>query len=177
MDRCILTLILLILIASGTLYIITHKKNTLESFSKSCLRGCKPATAITGNCRILPQPNGKNIYSCPQECHSLNLSGRQDTCTNDTDCKYCGPTTMYANGGNNNPNTPPTGPPVGPPVGPPPPPRHPPSYPPVGPPIGPPGSVPGGKMVPSLPSSHFLPKKMNKQSSLCPASTIVIFNS
>jgi len=150
MDRCILTLILLILIASGTLYIITHKKNTLESFSKSCLRGCKPATAITGNCRILPQPNGKNMYSCPQECPGGGSSGGSDTCRYDTDCKYCGPTTMYPNGGNSNPNNPPT---------------------------GPPGSVPGGKMVPSLPSSHFLPKKMNKQSSLCPASTIVIFNS
>ena len=154
MDRCILTLILLILISSGTLYIITHKKNTLESFSKSCLRGCKPATAITGNCRILPQPNGKNIYSCPQECHSLNLSGRQDTCTNDPDCKYCGPTTMYPNGGNNNPNTPPAGPPV-----------------------GPPGRVPGGRMAPSIPISPFSTTKTNKQSSLCPASTIVIFNS
>ena len=67
MDRCILTLVLLILISSGTIYILTHnkKKKTLESFSKSCLRGCKPATAISGNCRILPQPNGKNMYSCP----------------------------------------------------------------------------------------------------------------
>ena len=173
MDRYILTLILLILIACGTLYIVTRQKNTLESFSHSCLRGCKPATAITGNCNILPQPNGKNIYSCPQECHSLNLSGRQDTCTYDTDCKYCGQTTMYANGGNNNPNTPPTGPPFGPP----PPRKHRPSYPPVRPPYGPPGSVPGGKMVPSLPASRFSPKKMNKNASLCPASTIVIFNS
>ena len=175
MDRCILTLVLLILIASGTLYILTHnkKKKTLESYANQCLKGCQAATAITGNCRFLPQPNGKNIYSCPQECHSLNLSGRQDTCTYDTDCKYCGQTTMYANGGNNNPNTPPPGPPFGPP----PPRKHRPSYPPVRPPYGPPGSVPGGKMVPSLPASRFSPKKMNKNASLCPASTIVIFNS
>ena len=34
MDRCILTLVLLILIASGTLYILTHnnKKRPLESY-------------------------------------------------------------------------------------------------------------------------------------------------
>ena len=188
MDRCILTLVLLILIASGTLYILTHnkKKKTLESYANQCLKGCQAATAITGNCRFLPQPNGKNIYSCPQECHSLNLSGRQDTCTYDDDCKNCNKTTLYPNGRPTNPNTPPTKPPVGPPVGPPTrppvgpptrPPVGPPTSPPVGPPVGPPGSVPGGKMAPSLPTSPFSPTKMNKQSSLCPASTIVIFNS
>ena len=72
MDRYILTLILLILIACGTLYIVTRQKNTLESFSHSCLRGCKPATAITGNCNILPQPNLNRVS--PQNKILLRLS-------------------------------------------------------------------------------------------------------
>ena len=152
MDRCILTLVLLILIASGTLYIITHKKNTLEPFSSSCLRGCESATAITDKCRFLPQPNGKNIYSCPQECHALNIMRRRDTCSYDSDCKNCNKTTLYPNGRPTNPN---------------------------GPPAGPPSRVPATNMVPSSPSPYynFSTGKVNKNSSLCPASTIVIFNS
>ena len=160
MDRCILTLVLLILIASGTLYILTHnkKKKTLESYANQCLKGCQAATAITGNCRFLPQPNGKNIYSCPQECHSLNINREKNTCTYDTDCKYCNKTTLYPNGHPTNPNTP--TPALGP-----------------GGTKRPPFVGPGGLPPINIPSSPFGPGKTNKNLSLCPASTIDIFNS
>ena len=146
MDRSILTLILLILISAGTLYIVVTKKKALEPLTKRCLKGCSPATTITKNCQYFPQPNGKNVYSCPQECHSLNTHRKKNTCARNTDCKYCNKQLLYPNGqpANNAPSPSPT-----------------PSSP--------------YTVVPSTPSSH-LGAASSKISSLCPASTIVIFN-
>ena len=160
MNRCILTLILLILISAGTLYILGHKKKTLEPLTGKCLKGCMPATAITGNCRFLPQPNGKNIYSCPQECVA---AAKADTsraptgiCNYDTDCKYCNKTTLYPDGRPTQRRLGPGGLPPRPPS---------------------PWVGPGGLPPINIPSSPFGPGKTNKNVSLCPASTVVIFNS
>ena len=137
-----------------TLTITVNKKGVIDidtvkgctEGTKRCLKGCSPATTITKNCQYFPQPNGKNVYSCPQECHSLNRSGGRNTCASNTDCKYCNKQLLNPNGqpANNAPSPSPS-----------------PSSP--------------YTVVPSTPSSH-LGAASSKISSLCPASTIVIFN-
>ena len=90
-------LVLIILIACGILYICVQKTGeSLDAFSNNnhqCLKGCKPATAITGNCTNFTNKRGQPMHSCPQECRGgrgIGFSGANaDSCAYDQDCKYC----------------------------------------------------------------------------------------
>lgn len=176
MDRYIFVLVLLILIASGTLYICTQ--NTLEHFSNSCLGGCRPATVVTGNCKPAGSVNNNIIHSCPQECYTLNIGGAPNTCSYDIDCQYCKKSLLLSNGQPYNP-PPPTG---GGTIGTPPPiiiaggsPSPSPSGAPSPSPFGLPSNIPKGLL--NLPSSSvFTVGKSGKGSTLCPAATVVILN-
>ena len=66
MDRCILTLVLLILIASGTLYIMQHnkKKKTLEPYKNKC---SKPSEK-DGDCKPVYQSKTNRKINGVEEC-------------------------------------------------------------------------------------------------------------
>ena len=158
MDRYILTLVLLILIAAGILYIISHKvKEPLDTLSNRCLKGCQPATVVTGNCELYGKVNNKLIHSCPQECLTENLNRLPYTCSYDGDCKFCKRSLLYSNGRPYYPNGTPSVP---------------------GSRGVPPSAVPASPGTPpsaiNLPASPFSPTKTNGSSDLCPASTIII---
>ena len=90
-------LVLIILIACGILYICVQKtEESLDAFSNNnngCMKGCNPATAITGNCTNFRNKRGRPMHSCPQECHGgrgAGFSGTNvDSCAYDQDCRYC----------------------------------------------------------------------------------------
>jgi len=166
MDRYILSLVLLILIAAGILYIFSRKiKEPLDTLSNKCLKGCQPATVVTGNCQPYGKVNNKLIHSCPQECITENLNRLPYTCSYDGDCKFCKRSLLYSNGRpyypNGNGGYPPNGPPSVP-----------------GSRGVPPSAVPASPGTPpssiNLPTAAFSPTKNNGASDLCPASTIII---
>ena len=174
-------LVLIIAIACGIFYICIQKiKEPLDTLSNTCPRGCIRATSITDNCKPSKKYKNQTIYACPPECRNPNINQQPGVCSYDKDCASCKTSLIYSNGqpylskpdespiSNSTTSSPPTpSPPPGAPY---------PLRPILSNPLLPSTDGPPSTVI-SIPANIMGGgKNSSGASSLCPGSTIIIFD-